>query len=74
MDMDPDKRPTALEIIQRLDETESTDYSVSSGHAPPLWQVQQIESVFLFENQLQPGQNLGYTFSKRMLTSHYVTI
>uniref|UniRef100_A0A452XSR8 Uncharacterized protein n=1 Tax=Aegilops tauschii subsp. strangulata TaxID=200361 RepID=A0A452XSR8_AEGTS len=44
MDMDPDKRPTAFEIIQRLDETESTDYSVSSGHAPPLWQPGDEES------------------------------
>ncbi|KAM3400214.1 hypothetical protein ACQJBY_005225 [Aegilops geniculata] len=33
MEDDPDKRPTALEIIQRLEETESANYS-----APSLWQ------------------------------------
>lgn len=44
MDMDPNNRPTALEIIQRLDETESTDYSVSSAHAPLLWQPGDEES------------------------------
>ncbi|VAH13379.1 unnamed protein product [Triticum turgidum subsp. durum] len=36
---DPDRRPTALEIIQRLDETESTNHS-----APSLWQSGDEES------------------------------
>lgn len=40
VDADPDKRPTALEIIQRLDETVSTNFS-----APPYWQILQIESM-----------------------------
>jgi hypothetical protein len=44
MDEDPHKRPTAMEIIHRLEETESTDNSVSSGHALLLWQVRKIES------------------------------
>ncbi|XBJ14512.1 hypothetical protein VPH35_006550 [Triticum aestivum] len=39
MEMNRDKRPTALEIIQRLDETESVNYS-----ALPLWQSGNEES------------------------------
>jgi len=38
IELDVDKRPTAFEIIQLLDKMEYTNYSVSSGHAPPLWQ------------------------------------
>ncbi|XP_044385242.1 receptor like protein kinase S.2 isoform X2 [Triticum aestivum] len=39
MEDDPDKRPSALEIIQRLYENESANYS-----APPLWQSGDEES------------------------------
>nr|BAJ93759.1 predicted protein [Hordeum vulgare subsp. vulgare] len=35
IEMHPNKRPTALEIIQRLDETEIANYS-----GPPLWLIQ----------------------------------
>uniref|UniRef100_A0ACD5TYA5 Uncharacterized protein n=1 Tax=Avena sativa TaxID=4498 RepID=A0ACD5TYA5_AVESA len=37
MDRDPDKRPTAFEIIQLLEETESTNYSGVGGNAPSVW-------------------------------------
>nr|UKH47142.1 WTK protein [Aegilops sharonensis] len=62
MDIDPDKRPTALEIIQRLDETESANYSVSSGHATPLWQSGDEESdsaeVDAFEPERTPSKDI----------------
>jgi hypothetical protein len=44
IDMDRYKRPTAVEIIHRLEETESPDYSGSSG-PPTLWQVRQPDRM-----------------------------
>jgi hypothetical protein len=45
IDMDRHKRPTAVEIIRRLEEIGSTDCSGSSGHAPTSWQVRRPESM-----------------------------
>jgi hypothetical protein len=44
---DPRRRPSASEIIQMLDETESTTYSGGSGNAnaPLLWQVRKVECM-----------------------------
>jgi hypothetical protein len=45
VDVDPSKRPTAMEIIHELEETQSPDYSGSSVHAPTIWEVRQLENM-----------------------------